>query len=114
MRLIDADEFKDYIIDNLEGYKLLTDEYRDFARDIIRGFLKDIDAQPTAYDIDKVVKQLSNLDVGTSFCSQCKYANAKECETIADEMLKKHELNDRVDLCAMLMKTKAIEIVKVE
>ena len=59
MRLIDADEYKDYIIDSLEGYKLLTNEYRDFARDIIRGFLKDIDAQPTAYDIDKVVKRLN-------------------------------------------------------
>ena len=60
MRLIDADEYKDYIIDSLEGYKLLTNEYRDFARDIIRGFLKDIDAQPTAYDIDKVVKRLED------------------------------------------------------
>ena len=56
MRLIDADEYKDYIIDSLEGYKLLTNEYRDFARDIIRGFLKDIDAQPTAYDIDNVIE----------------------------------------------------------
>lgn len=58
MRLIDADEYKDYIIDSLEGYKLLTNEYRDFARDIIRGFLKDIDAQPTAYDVDNVIEQL--------------------------------------------------------
>ena len=58
MRLIDADEYKDYIIDSLEGYKLLTNEYRDFARDIIRGFLKDIDTQPTAYDIDNKVRQL--------------------------------------------------------
>ena len=58
MRLIDADEFKDYIIDSLESYKLLTDEYRDFAGEIIRGFLKDLDAQPTAYDVDKVVEQL--------------------------------------------------------
>lgn len=61
MRLIDADEYKDYIIDSLEGYKLLTNEYRDFARDIIRGFLKDIDAQPTAYDIDNVVEQLEKV-----------------------------------------------------
>ena len=61
MRLIDADEFKDYIIDNLEGYKLLTDEYRDFARDIIRGFLKDIDAQLTAYDIDEIIEQLEKV-----------------------------------------------------
>ena len=42
MRLIDTDEFKDYSIDSLESYKLLTDEYRDFARDVTRGFLKDI------------------------------------------------------------------------
>lgn len=62
MRLIDADEFKDYIIDSLEGYKLLTDEYRDFARDIIRGFLKDIDAQLTAYYIDKVIEELEELE----------------------------------------------------
>ena len=61
MRLIDVDEYKDYIIDSLEGYKLLTNEYRDFARDIIRGFLKDIDAQPTAYDVDKVIKQLGKV-----------------------------------------------------
>lgn len=58
MRLIDADEFKDYIIDSLEGYEILADEYRDFARSITRGFLKDIDAQPTAYDIDNVSDEL--------------------------------------------------------
>ena len=58
MRLIDADEYKDYIVDNLDSYKLLTGEYRDFARDITRGFLKDIDAQPTAYDIDKIIERL--------------------------------------------------------
>ena len=62
MRLIDADEYKDYIIDSLEGYKLLTNEYRDFARDIIRGFLKDIDAQLTAYYIDKVIEELEELE----------------------------------------------------
>ena len=62
MRLIDADEFKDYIIDSLEGYKLLTDKCRDFARDIIRGFFKDIDAQPTAYYIDKVIEELEELE----------------------------------------------------
>ena len=67
MRLIDADEYKDYIIDSLEGYKLLTNEYRDFAKEVICGFLKDIDEQPTAYDIEKVVEQLKenySCDVG--------------------------------------------------
>ena len=56
--MIDADEFKDYIIDSLEAYKLLTDEYRVFAKEVICGFLKDIDEQPTAYDIDNKVRQL--------------------------------------------------------
>ena len=58
MRLIDADEYKDYIVDNLDSYKLLTDEYRAFAREITRGFLKDLDIQPTAYDIDKIIERL--------------------------------------------------------
>ena len=30
-RLIDTDEFKEYIIDSLEAYKLLTDDCIDFA-----------------------------------------------------------------------------------
>ena len=67
MRLIDADEFKDYIIDSLEAYKLLTDEYRVFAKEVICGFLKDIDEQPTAYDIEEKVEQLEenySCDVG--------------------------------------------------
>lgn len=99
MRLIDADELKKKLWSPIETYiteNIVTEE--------------EINKTPTAYDIDKVVKQLDNSDVGTMFCSQCKYA--KECETIADEMLEKYELNDRVDLCAMVMKTKAIEIVK--
>ena len=65
--MIDADEFKDYIIDSLEAYKLLTDEYRVFAKEVIYGFLKDIDEQPTAYDIEEKVEQLEenySCDVG--------------------------------------------------
>lgn len=103
MRLIDADELiKQFHYGGIAD----TEEDKAWTATVRRT----IKAQPTAYDIDKVVKQLDNSDVGTMFCSQCKYA--KECETIADEMLEKYELNDRVDLCAMVMKTKAIEIVK--
>ena len=67
-RLIDADKFKEYIVDGFEQNKdLFTDEYRDFVKVITCGFLKDIDEQPTAYDIDKVVEQLEenySCDVG--------------------------------------------------
>lgn len=67
-RLIDADEFKEYIVDGFEQSKdLFTDEHRDFAKVITCGFLKDIDEQPTAYDVDKVVEQLEenySCDVG--------------------------------------------------
>ena len=67
-RLIDADEFKEYIVDGFEQSKdLFTDEQRDFVKVITCGFLKDIDEQPTAYDIDKVVEQLEenySCDVG--------------------------------------------------
>ena len=63
MRLIDADEFKEYVSEGYEQNKdlLQTDEYRNFAGAVTQGMLKDIDEQPTAYDIDKVVKQLEKV-----------------------------------------------------
>ena len=67
-RLIDADKFKEYIVDGFEQNKdLFTDEQRDFVKVITCGLLKDIDEQPTAYDVDKVVEQLEenySCDVG--------------------------------------------------
>lgn len=73
------------------------------VRDMVNDML-------TAYDINRVVEQLESLDVGTMYCKQCKHS--KECDSIAKDMLKKDELDARKDLCAMLMKSKAIEIVK--
>lgn len=60
MRLIDADEFKDYISEGYEQHKneLKTKEYRKLADGITKGFLLDIGEQPTAYDVDKVIKEL--------------------------------------------------------
>lgn len=52
-RLIDAEAFKEWLSrcnEPLEG--------RDLARQITDVFCLDIDEQPTAYDIDKVVEQL--------------------------------------------------------
>lgn len=68
MRLIDADKFKEYIADGFEQNKdLFTDEQRDFVKVVTCGFLKDIDEQPTAYNIDEIVEQLEenySCDVG--------------------------------------------------
>ena len=60
MRLIDADEFKKYVSKGYEQSKdlLQTDKYRNLAGAITQGILKDIDEQPTAYDVDKVVEKL--------------------------------------------------------
>lgn len=60
MRLIDADNFKEYIMKGFRDNESLlkTKEYRDFARQIAESFCRDIDEQPTAYDVNKVVKQL--------------------------------------------------------
>lgn len=60
MRLIDADVFKEYIKNGFRDAMNLVknEEGRDIARQITDAFCRDIDEQPTAYDIDKVVEQL--------------------------------------------------------
>lgn len=60
MRLIDADAFKEYIKNGFRDATNLfkSEECRDVARQITEAFCRDIDEQPTAYDIDKVVEQL--------------------------------------------------------
>nr|DAP55068.1 MAG TPA: hypothetical protein [Caudoviricetes sp.] len=60
MRLIDADAFKEYIKNGFQDAMNLfkNEEGRDVARQITEAFCRDIDEQPTAYDIDKVVEQL--------------------------------------------------------
>lgn len=60
MRLIDADAFKEYIKNGFQDAMNLfkNEEGRDVARQITDAFCRDIDEQPTAYDIDKVVEQL--------------------------------------------------------
>lgn len=60
MRLIDADKFKEYIQCAYEDAKgcSKTEKYRNIAEEVTNGFLKDIDEQATAYDVDEVIKQL--------------------------------------------------------
>lgn len=60
MRLIDADAFKEYIENGFQEATNIfkNEEGRELARQITDAFCRDIDEQPTAYDIDKVVEQL--------------------------------------------------------
>lgn len=60
MRLIDAEIFKEYVMKGFRDNesRLKTEEYRDFARQIAESFCRDIDEQPTAYDVNEVLRQL--------------------------------------------------------
>lgn len=86
MRLIDADE----IIDSLGGSDM------DFAIGAV------IDGQPTAFDVDKVVRQLKDIKdkeyaaCADQKCGYCKYLSTCSC-------------GDKADKLAL---DKAIEIVK--
>lgn len=88
MRLIDADIFKEYV---MEGFRdneslLKTEEYRNFARRIAESFCRDIDEQPTAYDIDKVVEQLD------------KASDYYECEQQGREHVLMVDLSDAIEI----------------
>lgn len=60
MRLIDADKFKKYISESYMQHRdeLQTEKYRKLADEVTKGFLLDIDEQPTAYDVDMVVAKI--------------------------------------------------------
>lgn len=59
-RLIDADAFKEYIENSFQDATnfFKNEEGRELARQITDAFCLDIEEQPTAYDVDKVVEQL--------------------------------------------------------
>ena len=59
MRLIDADRFLEYMTDKCD----MSAELDPIILGVFRGALKE---QPTAYDIDKVVRQLNLETVGSS------------------------------------------------
>lgn len=63
MRLIDVDEFKNYTVNDFERNKNLfgDTEYRDFVKAIIFAVVQDLDEQPIAYDIDRVIEQLEKV-----------------------------------------------------
>lgn len=84
MRLIDADELEGHIKilgiwDEVENKDVFTNDIKD-------AILKLIDAQPTAYDSDKVVEQLEEVEkIMTSpvnkdcFGEECKASDCMVC-----------------------------------
>ena len=80
MRLIDADIFKEYIMNGfLDAVNLFkTEEIRDVARQIAEAICDDIDEQPTAYDIDKVIEDAKEA-VAKAICIGCGYLKGTEC-----------------------------------
>ena len=86
MRLIDADIFKEYVMKGFQDNEglLKTEEYRNLARQIAEAFCRDIDEQPTAYDIDKIIELLEaeKTKAGSESYCRIRYNNG-EC---ADKM----------------------------
>jgi len=67
MRLIDADAFRDYTINGWEEAKnnFRTEHYQEVAAAVTESLLLDIDEQKTAYDVDKVIKQLEKEQIAS-------------------------------------------------
>lgn len=100
-KLIDADK----VIQKLEAdsLKMLgkyheedNDPYYGGVLSAIQEMIKNIRKQPTAYDVDKVVKQLEEK---TSFLKDCsKYGNqSKEQQRRSYETMMMYEVADLVD-----------------
>ena len=80
-RLIDADVFKEYIKNGFQDTTNLfkSEECRDVARQITEAFCRDIDEQPTAYDVrDKTIND-SKVAVAKAICIGCGQLNETEC-----------------------------------
>ena len=56
--------------------------------------------------MDKIVEQLKQLSIGTVLCDKCEYR--EKC----DDIQEKYNPDDDTDLCTMVAKSLAIEIVK--
>lgn len=102
-RLIDADELSDFFFSETSGTEEIIhdlmqkhglnyangvneDAVMDFSIDLLKGAQNVIDTQPTAYDPDKVVKQLEEVEkIMTSpvnidcFGEECKASDCTVC-----------------------------------
>ena len=84
MRLIDADAFKQYIID---GYEMVADrfttkELKEEALKVSMEFCKDIDEQPTSRDLIECINELCERCGSYRYehigaCSDCRWYKIK-------------------------------------
>lgn len=96
MRLIDADK----VIDHLEKVKKESRSLVDVAH--IIGFQSVIDAQPTAYDVDKVVEHLETARDG--------YSTAQLMTATNDELVKRFIAKEKaMDLSIEIVKAGGID-----
>lgn len=74
-RLIDADAFKDYIMDGIADHEDIPPSQFSIVEAAAKGFLLDIDEQPT----------ISPDEVrGVVLCKDCKWCHAGYCEKYDD------------------------------
>lgn len=106
MRLIDADELEGHIKilgiwDEVENKDVFTNDIKD-------AILKLIDAQPTAYDPDKVVEQLEER---TEFLKDCKkYGNkTADQQSKSYDTMMMYEVADLVDDLTEIVKAGGID-----
>lgn len=96
MRLIDADELKDFFFSETSGTEetirdlmmqhnldyandVNEDEVMDFAKELLKKVRNVIDTEPTAYDIDKVVEGLEReKDIHTEHFNNSIYKDMPE------------------------------------
>ena len=99
-RLIDADVLQEHF----EKVKKESASLVDLAH--IIGFQSVIDAQPTAYDVDKVVEEIENINT-TWNCREC--IHLETCDKI---QMEKGSGGEHIDLCAEVVKVLSSEIVR--
>lgn len=102
-RLIDEETLKQELYQQWFMDILLT---QNSGKDMFYALAQKIDEIPTAYDPDKVVEQLENISI-TWNCQECVHLNV--CDKI---QMENGAGSEHIDLCAEVVKTLAIEIVK--
>lgn len=91
MRLIDADLLKRNITKWLKPLKPDETETIELA-DVLKSVVVEIDEQPTAFDVDKVVTQIKDIkDTEYAACTDqkcryCKYLSTCSCGDKADKL----------------------------
>ena len=95
MRLIDADALKEKIEHDMELLQKGLNKDAEFAYRTSYSVLQDIDAQPTAYDVDKVVEQLESLKENYRKARENAYCRSTETDD-CDSCRADHYLDARL------------------